>query len=669
MKKIFFGPKGAMSKHEPFWKPWGCLGCLGRLLGYLLLLFTLMFLLSLFKMCSCEGRSNPPREDTPDDIINPTSPDPERVDIDTTLDIPYRRNIPNPSPNLPDPRNNYIPPYTDDDIVTDSLGRQTVGNRLNVILNSQPNDDTFNQWANEFKQNYPGDEYQILFYDPLTKTIQIQVPRERTMDMLTELPLRISDIDFLVFPETVMGPFAANRPNDPAFNHPDYTWHFEPIQAYEAWEITKGSEDVVVAIVDSYFDLYHDDLNSNRIVRPFSVPRRSGNVAPPEEGCDDAPFNHGSLVACTAIGNMNNGRGTAGIAPNCKFMPISAGHQMTTMILLQGLLYAIYQGANVVNISAGDYYPDDSPLFQMSLEEQIAYSKENRRAEEVVWDYALDLANERNVTVVWAAGNETLYTAVEPQRRGDRSIKVSAVNTELKRASFSDFGNYPEYGVEESTISAPGVNIFGACPYNNYIPLEWGQGTSFAAPIVTGAVALMKSLDPTLTTPEIIQILKETGKPIPSNPEIGKLLQIKDALLKVKENFVRMDDLQRDHNRFAGLWMSTELLYKMTNNVRTGDMLRLYLQVDSGASTGQVIWYEPASKLSFTAPLNIQWGTDQITLTQTELATSPGSTETYVINTFSCTPDDQHLVQCSHRSQYSASNPYYLRRVNRRIDE
>ena len=667
MKKIFFGPKGAMSKHEPFWKPWGCLGCLGRLLGYLILLFILMFLLSLFKMCSCTGCSSKKTE-TPEDIINPPGPDPVRVPIDTTLDAPYYGNIRNPSPNLPDPRNNYIPPYTDDDIVTDSLGHQTVGNRLNVILNSQPNDETFNQWANEFKQNYPGDEYQILFYDPLTKTMQIQVPQERTMAMLTELPRRISDIDFLVFPETVMGRFATNRPNDPAFNHPDYTWHFEPIQAYEAWEITKGSEDVVVAIVDSYFDLYHDELNSNRIVRPFSVPRRTGNVAPPEEGCDETPFNHGSLVACTAIGNMNNGRGTAGIAPNCKFMPISAGHQMTTMTLLQGLLYAIYQGANVVNISAGDAYSENSPLFRMSIEEQIEYSKESRRYEEVVWDYALDLANERNVTVVWAAGNETLYTAVEPQRRGDRSIKVSAVDTELKRASFSDFGNYPEYGVEESTISAPGVNIFGACPYNDYLPLEWGRGTSFAAPIVTGAVALMKSIDPTLTTPEIIQILKETGKPIPSNPEIGKLLQIKDALLKVKSNFVRMDDLMRNHRHFLGLWMSTEMREIISNDVPTGEKGKLYFNITS-ESAGEIIYYEPHTRRDFTAPISIQWRDNEIVLTQSEYATSQGANNIYVPATYYCTPGEQQMVRCTHSLQSANSTPFYLRKVNRRFDE
>ena len=665
MRKIYFGPKGTVNWHEPFWKPWGCLGCLGRLLLYLLLLLTLMFLLSMFKMCSC---SNPFRP-TPTEITNPTGENPNpHVDIDTMIDIP--RNIPNPGENLPNPDDNYIPPYDDGDIVQDSLGQQTVGDRLNVILDSDAEDETFRQFADEFKQLYPGDEYTIRFYDPLTKALQIEVPTEERDAMIQNLPQQITDINFLVFPESVMGSFQSNRPNDPAFQYPDYTWHFAPIQAYEAWEITKGSPDVTVAIIDSYFDLNHDELNSDRVVSPFCVPRRSGNVAPPQEGCADAPFKHGSLVACTTLGNMDNNRGTAGIAPNCKFMPISAGHQFTSLTLLQGLLYAIYQGANVVNISAGDAYPEDSPIYSLTPEEQIQLSQEWRKEEEAVWDYAFDLANARNVTVVWAAGNENLFTALDPSKRGDRSIKVSAVDTNLQKAGFSNYGNFEEQNVAESTISAPGVNIFGACPYNDYIPLEWGQGTSFSAPIVTGAVALMKSLDPNLTTPDIIQILRETGKPIDSNPEIGKLLQIKDALLRVQNNddYARMDEIQDDHSQFEGLWQSTQLLHKTTGGNMTDEMLRLYFQIDS-ESSGQIIYYEETSKLDFTAPISIQWEQDKVVLTQLQEATNPNAPNKYVVATYFCTPDEDQKVQCYHSSQYGTATPYYLRKVTERNDD
>ena len=68
-------------------------------------------------------------------------------------------------------------------------------------------------------------------------------------------------------------------------------------------------------------------------------------------------------------------------------------------------------------------------------------------------------------------------------------------------------------------------------PNNKYI--AW-PGTSFAAPIIAGVVALIKSQNKDLTTSQIIRILQSTGKPIASNPEIGNLVQIKDALIKAK---------------------------------------------------------------------------------------------------------------------------------------
>lgn len=532
MKKIFFGPKDSKGGPEPFWKPWGAAGWFGRLLGFLALLFAFVLLLSLLKKCDNRNRLADNR-DIPEEITNPEGPDPVRVPIDDGVNFPH--DIQDPGPYLPQPGDNILPEIDDEDIITDDeTGHQYVGNLLNVILDSDANDDTFRRWAEEFKTLYPGDGYKIVAYDPLTKTLQIQIPASERQNMINNLPEQINDISFIIFTESIFDQMV-EKPNDPAFRYPEFSWHFAPIQAYEAWEITKGSPNIVVAIIDSYFDLQHEELNSNRIVMPFSVPRHTSNVAPPPEGCDEASFCHGTLVACTAIGNMNNGRGTAGIAPACKFMPISLGHQLSGMKICQGLLYAIYQGAHVVNISIGDRYPDGYPILQMSPADQVTLSKQWRKDEETLWHYTLDLANKRNVTIVWAAGNQNVYTSCDPSKRGDQSIKVSAVGLDLRKANFSNYGNLQQYGVEESTISAPGKNIFGACPYNKYLPLEWGEGTSFAAPIVAGAVALMKSIDPDLTTPDIIDILRSTGKPVQGSPTIGKLLQIKDALVAVKE--------------------------------------------------------------------------------------------------------------------------------------
>lgn len=662
MKKILFGPSNASAgNNEPFWKPWGAGGWILRLLLFLGLLFLLILLLNLFRKPADTLRDHP-RADLPDPIVNPVTPDPVRVPVDTTANFPH--DIQNPGPYLPSPEDNNIPPFDDDDIISDDGHRQIVGDRLNVILDSSADDETFRQWASEFHQFYADTtKYKIVYYDRLTKLLQIQIPEDEREEIMQQLPTQITDISFMVFPEGLMGTLqAARRPNDPIFQEDELAWYFRPIQAYEAWAITKGSPDVVVAICDSYFDLDHDDLNSNRIVNPYSVMRRTGNVAPAEDS-DPASFLHGSMVASQALGNMNNGRGTAGIAPECKFMPVSLGHQMSSIVVLQGLLYAIYQGANVVNLSIGDVY--DEAVSQLSVEDQIEISRHLALEEQAVWDYTAQLAKERNVTIVWAAGNENVFSALDASKRGGATIKVSAVDHQLHKADFSNFGNFPEYDIEESTISAPGVDIMGAKPYNTY---DIGPGTSFAAPLVTGAVALMKSLDPTLTTDEIISILQETGRPIEGNTTIGKLIQIKDALLRVKDNFAHFDDIMHDHQSFVGLWQSTTLLRVTRNGQPTGEMCRQYIEVTS-PSAGKAIYYDATdTRLDFTAPVTIEWQNNKIILRQTEHATNPNHRDnSFMPCTFTCVPDSSNLLQCEYRSE-SETDSFHLRRINQRND-
>ncbi|MBR1652550.1 MAG: S8 family serine peptidase [Alloprevotella sp.] len=530
MKKIFFSTKGKADGKLPFWHPWGLGGCLGRLLLFVLLLLILLFLLSMFRRCDGSFFSDVPN-DTELRGDAPFTP----VPIDTTVGGGDMNNIPDPGEFLPDSAHNRVPPYDDRDVTTDSVSRRSVvTNKLNVILDSEANNDTYRQWAREFKENYPDSAYKILYYHPLTKLIQIGIPAERREALVTELPKKITDIKFKVFMEELFS-VAAARPNDLVFKDPDKSWFFPQIQAFEAWDITRGSENVVVAIVDSFFDVYHEDLNSTRIVKPYSVPRHSGNVMPPPlNQTSEVPFIHGTMVASMAVGNQNNGTGTSGIAPGCKFMPVSVGDECTSMTLLEGLLYAIYQGANVINISMGSSYPDfvQQVLRSFTPADMARYNREQLTYSYDIWDYVASLCEERNVTVVWAAGNDALFMGCDPSKRGDKWIKVSAIDRNLRMASFSNFGNFPEVGLHESTVSAPGVDIVGAFPFtNNYAALE---GTSFSAPLVTGAVALMRSVDPEIKTADIIKILKETGKPVQGCPQIGPNIQIKDALMAVR---------------------------------------------------------------------------------------------------------------------------------------
>lgn len=511
MKKVFFGKN--FKKGIPFWQPWGLMGYLGRLLVFLLMLFVLLLLLSLFRGCNNGS-------DTGGQI-------PGGSDSDWNQPIEGGEEV-----GLPAPEDNVLPPFQESEPIPNPENggaTEIYPNLLYVIFDSDANDETFKTFAKKFTSLYVAPEHKIEYYNTNSKTAVLSVPEEKREAICNNLPQQISEIDFYIVPVEVMTQYAEVKPNDPAFNDVNKSWYFKPIQMFEAWEITQGSSDIIVGIVDSYMDLNHPELAGDRAIYPFSVTKGNANVAPPS-GIDVSMAGHGTLVTSVAVGNANNGEGSAGIAPKCRFIPVSIGDALNTVTMVEGILYCMYHGASVVNISCGANFPPD--ITRMPLEKQIEFSEQYGKRQEDMWDYVFKLADKRNVTIVWAAGNANCFGAMDVSKRNDSTIRVSAVDQNLKRAEFSNFGNFSDRDIYESTISAPGVDIWGALPNNSY---EAWAGTSFSAPIITGVVALLKSENKDLTTKQIIKILQSTGKPVSGSPEIGNLVQVKDALIKAKQ--------------------------------------------------------------------------------------------------------------------------------------
>lgn len=503
MKRIHFDSNGPVWWHYPFWKPWGCLGCLGRLLLFLIFLFIFMLLLSQFRSCSNERGSR--------------AADEELVVVET-------------------PAEGTLPPINDDDVIEDE-GRRIVANRLNVLFQAEVGQSDIERWSERFKELYPGDEYKILFCDINTKLMALEVPAEKRRELITELPQQIPDIPFLVFEEGVMD--MGYRPNDTALGNADKSWHLEAVKAYDAWDLTKGSDKVIVAVVDSYFDLSNPEFSATSITRPYNVWDGSDNVAVPDTynpGNPDPVLCHGTMVAALALGGMDNGHGSAGIAPDCTFMPISLGSRFGCLAILQGLLFAVNHGAQVVNISAGMSFAEE--VASWPVDRQIEMARRELLAQEDVWKYVFDMCEKYHVTIVWAAGNENVFTALDASKRGSNTIKVSAVDRNLAKATFSNFGNFAERRIFESTVSAPGTKVFGELPGGGEMAVD---GTSFSAPIVAGAVGLMKSLDISLTTQEISAILQETGRVVATRSTIGPIIQLRPALDKVIDGFLPFD--------------------------------------------------------------------------------------------------------------------------------
>lgn len=210
---------------------------------------------------------------------------------------------------------------------------------------------------------------------------------------------------------------------------------------------------------------------------------------------------HGTHVAGIIAQVRNNGLGGDGVANNVEILTVRAvpdGDEYDKDIAL-GIRYAVDNGAKVINGSFGKGY---SPH------------------KEWVYD-ALKYAGEKDVLVVLAAGNEGTDLDTADRFPNDRDasgeitnnvIKVGALDTKYGTDMVADFSNY---GTQDVDVFAPGVQIYATIPDNQY---KYLQGTSMASPNVAGVAALIRSYYPTLTAPQVKQILMESG--IPSNVEV-----------------------------------------------------------------------------------------------------------------------------------------------------
>lgn len=389
-----------------------------------------------------------------------------------------------------------------------------IANRLNILMENE--DKSIMDLARDFKVKYPDEKYKVVYYDDVVKRMQIEIPKAERELLKQEIPPAFApEYELFVFDEALFE--GVYNPNDPGFTDSEKSWHLKAIRAQQAWDITRGSDKITVAIVDNGFSLNHPELKS-KVVHPYNVWKHSADVFPHQ-------VDHGTHVAGIALAIADNGKGISGIAPGCKFMPVQVADehgQMTTTSVLDGILYSLYQGADVINISLGSMF---TGLAQYGEEVQKEMINNHFKEEERLWRYIMRIAANHNSTIVIAAGNDNVLAGIDALQRPELFITVSAVDKNNRAYNKADFSNFGQF----SDISAPGVGIYSTVGKDGYQTMD---GTSMAAPIVSGAVALMKSLNDNLTNKQILCILQSTGADTQGN--IGKLLQLDKALQKVK---------------------------------------------------------------------------------------------------------------------------------------
>lgn len=320
-------------------------------------------------------------------------------------------------------------------------------------------------------------------------------------------------------------------PNDALFNKQT---HWNIMKAVQAWDITKGSPDVVISIIDTGVDWDHDDLaenvnknlgedldgdgqitaadvnniddDGNGYIDDFygwdfvDVPSGSDDTSPAigEDGStpdnDPADFNgHGTHCSGLAAAVTDNGIGVAGMGWDCSILPVRCGYQGRdgngyVINGYEGIVYAADNGADIISMSWGG----------------SRYSS-----------YAQDIVNyawTNGAVLVSASGNSD-PGAYGPHYPGsyDNVLCVGATIHDIDRkASFSNYHTSVD-------VCAPGTQIYSTMPNNVY---GYMSGTSMSTPIVAGLAGLIKSMHPDWSNERIVTQIIETADNIDErNPD------------------------------------------------------------------------------------------------------------------------------------------------------
>ena len=279
-----------------------------------------------------------------------------------------------------------------------------------------------------------------------------------------------------------IGEIANTYPNDPQYGS---QYHISNMNVDDVWNDaqsgTKGSSDVVIAVIDTGVDSDHPDLVDKLLPGINTTTDGSGaNDTNDTQG-------HGTHVAGIAAGATNNGIGTAGVCPDCKILPIRA-----MLSNGGGTHFDVVEGINWVTEWA-QANPSKKVIINMSLGFTTKVAS---------LELALNNAYKAGILSFASAGNDgkavLRYPAAYPN-----VIGIGSTTSDNLKSSFSNMGSFVD-------LSAPGTGILATViEQNGY---NYKQGTSMAAPNAAGVAALVWSKRNTLTNYELEWLLKASAR-------------------------------------------------------------------------------------------------------------------------------------------------------------
>lgn len=294
--------------------------------------------------------------------------------------------------------------------------------------------------------------------------------------------------------------------NDPALSQ---AWGIKKSDAERAWNITQGSKKIVVAVIDTGADIYHEDLQANIWENPGETGLDANGKDKATNGIDDDGngfvddvhgwnfvsndnkltdnHGHGTHIAGIIGAEAGNGKGIAGIAPQVSLMvlkyfdPKVAGTD-NLKNTINSIRYAVKMGANIINYSGGG----------------TEYSQDEKNA--------IEEARKAGILFVAAAGNERSNSdqfRYYPADYGlSNIISVTAIDPRTQVLPSSN------YGTETVDIAAPGQNILSTLPNSSYGQMT---GTSQATAFVSGAAVLVMARHPSFSAEESKKYILATG--------------------------------------------------------------------------------------------------------------------------------------------------------------
>lgn len=345
--------------------------------------------------------------------------------------------------------------------------------------------------------------------DKLQSTYLIQFDNKNAQ--LEELINLLNKQQFVEYAEKVPELKTNLSPNDPQYN---IQWHLDKIMAENAWDISLGNSDVVVAVVDDAVRIDHEDLNSVIFLNTNEIPNNgidddNNGYVDDVNGWDAANFDndpsppsfnlfsHGTHVAGIVGAATNNNTGIASIGFGVSILPVKIKRDNSfgpgLQAGVQGIDYAISCGyTDVVNMSFG------SPFYSTTYQNLF------------------NAGHNQGIVFVAASGNSNSPAPFYPAAY-DHVISVAASSPSDRKANFSSYGTTVD-------VTAPGTSIYStvATSSSSYRNL---QGTSMASPLVAGLCALMLSYSPGISPDEVETCLESSCDNIDNiNPSYSGML-------------------------------------------------------------------------------------------------------------------------------------------------